>query len=279
MKALHMLSIALAATISAPAMASSLPPLIPMPAQITPQQGTLTITNGATIALPEGDSGAQTAAKLLIEKVAKDRGLTLTTGAKGVIHLIRDASLPGDEAYRLEVTPKGVTLAAKGDAGLVYAAMTLAQLLSPDAHIGAPVRLAAMQIADAPRFKWRGVMLDTARHFMPISAIQTTIDQMAAHKLNTLHLHLTDDQGWRVEIKRYPDLTRIGAWRTPLRQAARRARRSADSTPGRAEGSGRLCRPARRHHRARDRPARPCTGRGCRLSRHRRAGREARGQP
>jgi N-acetyl-beta-hexosaminidase len=73
-------------------------------------------------------------------------------------------------------------------------------------------------------------MLDTARHFLPTSAIYATIDQMAAHKLNTLHLHLTDDQGWRIEIKRYPDLTRIGAWRTPPRQAARRAKRSAAST-------------------------------------------------
>ncbi|WP_206245226.1 beta-N-acetylhexosaminidase [Novosphingobium terrae] len=215
MKALHVLSLALAATISAPAMASSLPPLIPMPAKITPQPGTLTIANNAAITLPEGDKGARIAASLLIEKVAKDRGLTLSTGTKGVIHITRDASLPGDEAYRLEVSAKGVTLAAKGDAGLVYAAMTLAQLLSPDAHVGAPVRLSAMQIADAPRFKWRGVMLDTARHFLPTSAIYATIDQMAAHKLNTLHLHLTDDQGWRIEIKRYPDLTRIGAWRTP----------------------------------------------------------------
>lgn len=215
MKALHVLSLALAATISAPAMAASLPALIPMPAQITPTKGTLTIANGAAITLPEGDSGAQTAAKLLIEKVAKDRGLTLKTGSTGLIHLTREASLSGDEAYRLEITAKGVTLAAKGDAGLVYAVMTLAQLLSPDAHFGAPVRLSAMQIADAPRFKWRGVMLDTARHFLPTSAIYATIDQMAAHKLNMLHLHLTDDQGWRIEIKRYPDLTRIGAWRTP----------------------------------------------------------------
>jgi hexosaminidase len=70
-------------------------------------------------------------------------------------------------------------------------------------------------------------MLDTARHFLPTSAIYATIDQMAAHKLNTLHLHLTDDQGWRIEIKRYPDLTRIGAWRTPLgrRRAGRKGRR------------------------------------------------------
>lgn len=215
MKTLSILSIALAATISAPAMAASLPALIPMPAQITPAQGTLTIANGATITLPAGDAGAQAAAQLLIEKVAKDRGLTLTTGATGAIHLVRDATLPGDEAYHLDVTPKGITLTAKGDAGLLYAAMTLAQLLSPDAHYGAPVKLTAMQIADAPRFKWRGVMLDTARHFLPTSAIYATIDQMAAHKLNTLHLHLTDDQGWRIEIKRYPDLTRIGAWRTP----------------------------------------------------------------
>jgi hexosaminidase len=215
MKTIRFLTICLAATISAPAMAATLPALIPMPAQVDAMPGSLTVAKGAAITLPAGDAGAEFAAQLLIAKVAKDRGLTLATGAKGQIHVERDANLTGDEAYRLTVTSKGITLAAKGDQGLVYAAMTLAQLLSPDARFGAPVKLAAMQIADAPRFAWRGVMLDTARHFLPTSAIYATIDQMVAHKLNTLHLHLSDDQGWRVEIKRYPDLTRIGAWRTP----------------------------------------------------------------
>jgi hexosaminidase len=93
--------------------------------------------------------------------------------------------------------------------------MTVAQLLSPGAAYGSRVRLASMHIEDFPRFKWRGLMLDPARHFLPVADVEQIIDQMGEHKLNVLHLHLTDDQGWRIEIKRYPELTKIGAWRTP----------------------------------------------------------------
>ncbi|HEV7442908.1 MAG TPA: family 20 glycosylhydrolase, partial [Steroidobacteraceae bacterium] len=99
-------------------------------------------------------------------------------------------------------------------AGLYYGAMTAAQLLSADAAHNASVRLAGMHIEDFPRFKWRGLMLDPARHFVPVADVKTIIEQMGQHKLNVLQLHLTDDQGWRSEIKRYPELTKIGAWRT-----------------------------------------------------------------
>jgi hexosaminidase len=115
----------------------------------------------------------------------------------------------------LTVTPKGARIAAKDDAGLLYGAMTLAQLLSPDAAFGKPVKVPALTIHDQPRFAWRGIMVDVARHFQPVESLKPLIDAMAAHKMNVLHLHLTDDQGWRLEIKRYPKLTQIGAWRTP----------------------------------------------------------------
>ncbi|TGA83185.1 beta-N-acetylhexosaminidase, partial [Streptomyces palmae] len=104
-----------------------------------------------------------------------------------------------------------------------WGAQTLRQLLGPAAFRRAPVSgrrewpLPAVVIEDAPRFRWRGLMLDVARHFMPKDAVLRYVDLLAAHKLNVLHLHLTDDQGWRIEIERYPRLTRVGAWRARTR--------------------------------------------------------------
>jgi hexosaminidase len=189
-------------------------PLIPLPASVTPATGTLLIGNGAAIAATD-DKGAAMAARLLIDRVRIDRGLTLSTAATGVIRFERDAAVAGEEAYKLDIDAKGATIRASGDRGLIWGAMTLAQLLSPDAQFGKPVTLAALSIDDAPRFRWRGLMMDVVRHFQPIETLYPIIDTMAAQKLNTLHLHLTDDQGWRVEIKRYPRLTEIGGWRTP----------------------------------------------------------------
>ena len=190
-------------------------PLVPMPAEVQPARGALTIGDGATILADASDTGAVTAARLLVARVRTERGLTLQTVDRGksAIRFVRDAATPKAEGYTLTVTPGGITIAAKDDAGLLYGAMTLSQLLSPDAAFGKPVRVAAVTIRDAPRFVWRGYMLDVARHFHSLESIRTIIDAMAAIKLNTLHLHLTDDQGWRVEIKRYPELTRIGAFR------------------------------------------------------------------
>jgi hexosaminidase len=197
------------------------PKLIPMPASIEMAKGGLRIADGAGISTT--DVGTNVAAKLLVERVKIDRGMVLRTDSAGPIHFVRDTAVTGEEAYLLTVNANGVTVAASGDAGLVHGAMTLAQLLSPDAAVGKPVMLPALVIRDAPRFRWRGVMVDPARHFVPVATLYGIIDQLAAQKLNVLHLHLTDDQGWRVEIKRYPELTRIGAWRTPP---------SAGGTPG-----------------------------------------------
>ncbi|PZO78386.1 MAG: beta-hexosaminidase [Sphingomonas hengshuiensis] len=190
-------------------------PLLPLPARMTPASGSITIGNGAGIVVPAGDTGAENAARLLTERVKTDRGLMLAATAQGPIRFVRDAAIAGDEAYRLTVTAKAITIAASGDRGLIWGAMTLAQLLSPDARFGRPVRVAATVIDDAPRFRWRGLMVDVTRSFQPIDTLYPVIDTMAAQKLNTLHLHLTDDQGWRVEIKRYPRLTRIGGFRVP----------------------------------------------------------------
>lgn len=190
--------------------------LTPLPASVVLARGVYTVRDGATIIVPADDAGAAAAARLLVTHVKVERGLTLAQGeGQGAIRLERDSTIAGAEAYRLTVDAKGIRIAASGDNGLLYGAMTLAQLLSPDRAFGKPVRVPALRIDDAPRFGWRGLMLDVARHFQPIEFVRGVIDQMSSVKLNTLHLHLTDDQGWRFEVKRYPKLTEIGGWRRP----------------------------------------------------------------
>ncbi|WP_333762221.1 beta-N-acetylhexosaminidase [Streptomyces sp. IBSBF 2390] len=129
------------------------------------------------------------------------------------------AELGGPEAYRLTVDGHGVAVDGAGEAGVFWGAQTFRQLLGPDAFRRAPVsardtwRLPAVTVHDAPRFRWRGLLLDVARHFMPKEGVLRYLDLMAAHKLNVLHFHLTDDQGWRIEIKRHPKLTETASWR------------------------------------------------------------------
>ncbi|MEG8038422.1 family 20 glycosylhydrolase [Sphingomonas sp. LR60] len=187
--------------------------LLPLPQSVVRGSGSVTIADGATVSAP---APAAAAARLLVEHVRTTRGLGLTvTDAPARIRFEQDASVTGAEAYRLIATCDGIRILAATPAGFVHGAMTLVQLLSPDARRGQPVRVAAVTIDDAPRFGWRGLMIDPARHFLPMPDLRRIVDQMAAVKLNTLHLHLTDDQGWRFEVKRYPKLTEAGAWRTP----------------------------------------------------------------
>jgi len=202
------------------------PALLPRPAMVRPGSGRLVVANGAAIAVPAGDAAAATAARLLVERVQRDRGIALVadrpTAPGARIRFRRDPAIAGDEAYRLTVDRTGVSIAASGDRGLLYGAMTLAQLLSPDGKnarhpdraTGRPVTLSAMTIEDRPRFVWRGLLVDVVRHFQPVGELRTIVDRMVEVKLNTLHLHLTDDQGWRFEVKRYPKLTEVGGWRT-----------------------------------------------------------------
>ncbi|HUR08161.1 MAG TPA: beta-N-acetylhexosaminidase [Nonomuraea sp.] len=143
-------------------------------------------------------------------------GELLPGPGSGTITLrLRDDLSP--EAYLLSVADDGVVIEGGGPAGAFYGAQTLRQLLPAAAFrkaaAGEPLLLPAVRIEDEPRFGWRGCILDVARHFMTKQDLLRFIDLMALHKLNVLHLHLTDDQGWRVEIKRYPRLTEVGAWR------------------------------------------------------------------
>jgi hexosaminidase len=186
------------------------PQLLPQPRSMTVAAGSFRLDGRSVIAVPPGDAGARQAADRLVDLLRRTRGFAPAIGESGDIRLVRGPGQP-PEGYRLDVTSSGATIAASDDAGLLYGAITLWQLATtgPDATI--PV----VSIADAPRFRWRGLMLDSARHFQSPAFIKTLINAMAAHKLNTLHWHLTDDQGWRIEIKRYPRLTEVSGWRAP----------------------------------------------------------------
>jgi len=205
---------AVAGVEAAPATSAVLP-LVPMPAQVSRSEAGMHLTQGAVIAVPVGDRAAQSVAQSLADMAWRDRGLRLLPrmGTRGDIVLKRSTG-DAKDAYQLDVAPGGITLKAGSDAGLFYASVSLWQLLTADGARG-DVSLAGLHIADTPRFAWRGLMLDVVRHFAPVEDVKALIDQMALHKLNVLHLHLSDDQGWRIEIKRYPDLTRVGGWRTP----------------------------------------------------------------
>jgi len=192
------------------------PALIPWPARIASTPGSFVVDEQTTICAHDT---ARAVAEQLQAIVRATQGLDLKArgcGRAGITLLLSSSGTATDEeGYALDVDSAGLRIQARTKAGLFYGAMTAAQLLSAGTATGAPVTLAGLHIEDAPRFRWRGLMLDPARHFLAVADVRMILDQMAQHKLNVLHFHLTDDQGWRIEIKRYPELTKIGAWRTP----------------------------------------------------------------
>ncbi|MFF3546697.1 beta-N-acetylhexosaminidase [Streptomyces platensis] len=194
--------------------------LVPAPLSIDgPGSGTVRL--GADTALAAG-TGTEGTARWLRDTLGAAFGLPLPPGsgkAPDTLALAVDPALP-PEGYRLAADARwGVRITGGGPAGVFWGAQTLRQLLGPQAFRRAPLTpgcaavLPEQTIEDAPRFGWRGMLLDVARHFLPKDGVLRALDLLAAHKLNVLHLHLTDDQGWRIEIRRYPKLTEVGAWR------------------------------------------------------------------
>ncbi len=193
--------------------------LIPLPASWESLEGHFTLQADTVIVASEE---AQGPAKQLATLLRPATGFALpiqSQASSSQIALELNSSLNlGKEEYELEVTPNGAHLRAASSTGLFYAVQTFRQLL-PTAIFGSSKvdntnwQINSIRISDRPRFSWRGLHLDTARHFMPTAFIKKLLDVMALHKLNVFHWHLTDDQGWRLEIKRYPKLTEVGAWR------------------------------------------------------------------
>jgi hexosaminidase len=194
--------------------------MLPLPVTTHTTSGTFTLGPATTLA---GDPACADVVRLLRETLSRSTGLPLpapspdNANGDGEITLTIDPALPA-EGYHLQVRPDRITITGGSPAGTFYGAQSLLQLLPPAVYRRAPVAagpwtVPSIDITDAPRFSWRGCMLDVARHFMPVAGVLRFIDLLAAHKLNVLHLHLTDDQGWRLQIRRYPRLTDVGAWR------------------------------------------------------------------
>ncbi|MFE7361899.1 beta-N-acetylhexosaminidase [[Kitasatospora] papulosa] len=214
--------------------------LIPAPRRADGDGGRGFVPGGATtITAGPGTGGTE---RWLRTTLGAAFGLPLAPGtvgaeeAAGTIELRIDPALE-PEGYRLTVVPdRGVRITGGSAAGVFWGAQTLRQLLGPEAFRRAPVKqgaargIPATEIEDGPRFGWRGLMLDVARHFTPKDGVLRMLDLLAAHKLNVFHFHLTDDQGWRVEIKRYPRLTEVGAWRARTKYG-HRASELWDETP------------------------------------------------
>jgi hexosaminidase len=191
--------------------------VIPLPAEVVPGPGFFAVDETTILRAPPGDRDAGNAAHYLAERWSRTNEVTLPVitgyarpgGATHSISFGRRAGL-GPEAYEIAVTPQRITVTASSAAGLFYGAVTLWQLLSPGSSSR---RVPVQTIRDAPTYAWRGLMLDSARHFQSPAFVRSMIDWMAWHKLNVLHWHLTDDQGWRLEIRKHPRLTSVGAWR------------------------------------------------------------------
>ncbi|WP_329021814.1 beta-N-acetylhexosaminidase [Streptomyces sp. NBC_01423] len=197
--------------------------LLPRPTTATYGHGTFLLDESTRIHA----SGATAETAHWLQSVLRPAtGLPLPlTGQAGTgLTLALDPEL-SVEGYRLHCGPDGVTITGADSAGVFYGCQTLRQLLPAETYRAAPVPGVAWKIRygtvqDAPRFRWRGTMLDVARHFMPKPQLLRFIDLLALHRINTLHLHLTDDQGWRVQIMRHPRLTEAGAWRRESQRGA-----------------------------------------------------------
>jgi hexosaminidase len=198
------------------------PALIPMPQTMAVREGVFTVRPDTPI-LADGKS--RKTGEFLAGRLRAATGFAFpmrkagksTAGAICLTTRDADAGL-GPEGYELIVAPDSVLIRAPAQAGLFYGVETFLQLLPPEAYGSAPARgvkweAPCVEIKDRPRFQWRGLLLDVSRHFFTKPEVEQILDALAMHKINTLHWHLTDDQGWRIEIKKYPRLTQVGAWR------------------------------------------------------------------
>lgn len=204
------------------------PGIIPQPVSVSFSDGNFVLDRQTVFVVPEGRNDIRELAGFLAGMLEKPLGTApgITTGSdlsKPALYFViaenKEADL-GREGYRLEVNPKKIQLIANEPSGLFYGFQTLLQLLPPETLGSSTEHLTtwevpSVSIVDYPRFVWRGLMLDVSRHFFTVDEVKRYIDQMAKYKFNVFHWHLSDDQGWRIEIKSLPRLTDVGAWRVP----------------------------------------------------------------
>ena len=192
-------------------------PLIPKPVEAEIQKGTFLLSKKNTISVPSNNHEVNEIGNLFAKQLAELTGLELkiqTDKVKKAIVFSLNKSLNqhiGEEGYSLVITSKNIILSANNPAGLFYGAQTLLQMIPPG-NAGDCVAIDCVEVTDYPRFEWRGLMLDVSRHFFAKDEVKRFIDQMVKYKYNVFHWHLTDDNGWRIEIRAYPKLTSVGAW-------------------------------------------------------------------
>ncbi len=194
--------------------------IIPEPVSVTTTNGTFTLPASITIDAPAQKEVSQTV-EFLTERFSKPTGFTVTKGSSNpTIRLVLNSSADqklGKEGYQLSVTSNNITIKANQPAGLFYGAQSLVQLFPAAIESAKQVyhtkwEAPTVEVTDYPRFGWRGLMFDVSRHFFTKDEVYRFIDDMVRYKYNLLHMHLTDDEGWRIEIKSYPKLTTVGAW-------------------------------------------------------------------
>jgi hexosaminidase len=193
--------------------------VIPQPVRLVPGTGRFAITPETKIYVGPKNDELRRIGQSLSEEIGRATGVkppvvaTAPGKQAGAIYLklLAPADTLGPEGYTLSVQPAQVVLAANKPQGLYLATQTIRQLLPAQRTAGAS--LPAVEVADKPRYQWRGMHLDVSRHFFPVEFVKQYIDYLALHKMNTFHWHLTDDQGWRIEIKKYPKLTSVGGYR------------------------------------------------------------------
>ncbi len=203
------------------------PGIVPIPVTMTWHEGSFPLNSQTEFLIP-GDTKANWEMADVIfgkcwstlgyEPHVSFRSMSDKPAVYFLLSEVRDETL-GNEGYQLEVSPQKIKIIANKPAGLFYGMQSLLQLIPPSTGLAAILdstrQIPSVSIVDYPRFPWRGLMLDVSRHFFTIQEVKQYIDQMVKYKFNVFHWHLSDDQGWRVEIKSLPKLTEIGAWRVP----------------------------------------------------------------
>ena len=204
--------------------------LIPQPVSLKVNKGNFQLKNTTRLLMNTNDASAINVVNQFSKIITRATGYSLAVSKESnnngnAIHfnIVKNTSL-GTEGYRLYSNPDVITIEATTAAGLYYGMQTLIQLLPKEIESKAKVEnrnwlIPSVEIEDYPAFAWRGMMLDVSRHFFTKQQVEEFIDEIVKYKFNVLHLHLTDDQGWRIEIKSFPNLTKVGAWR-PKREGA-----------------------------------------------------------
>lgn len=194
------------------------PALIPIPLKVKYENGSFVLSSQSKITIGNPDEKTEKIAQYLTEQIKFLTGFSIDIDSKStpevnIIALKTDYKTQNKEAYSLKIENSVVEINGASAQGLFYGVQTLLQLIYPNEIKNESINLSCLEINDEPAFSWRGMHLDVSRHFYSVAFVKKMLDAMSSLKLNTFHWHLTDDQGWRIEIKKYPLLTEKGAWR------------------------------------------------------------------